>query len=197
MTASALKSPAQFEARSPTTRRRQFIGANETPSCAITWTTPYQKAQRLNRWRSAVSRGFPRSARMLVLAWNLEWLFKDGFAYVSDSYLSRKLGIPVNKIQDSLKALEDGGAIYRASVFVDGKAQRRIWPSKEIVRRMYPVTGGSDTPSDGMQTTPRHGGTEYSRNRSHSKLRMSSTAEAARKQAELAEKRARERSVNQ
>ena len=60
----------------------------------------------------------------------------------------------------------------------------------EDVHRMHPVTGGSDTPSDGMQTTLRHGGTEYSRKRQPSKSRITLTAEAARKAAELRDKRA-------
>ena len=81
-----------------------------------------------------------------------------GFAYATDGYLSRKLGIPANKIQASLCELESGGAIIRASVFVRGEAQRRIWPSSEIIKRSPPVTGGVDTPRHRSEHPPLLGG---------------------------------------
>ena len=125
----------------PERRRRKFIDEKTTPHGALVWRTARQKAKLFDEWRVAVGKSFPKSARDLRLAWTLEWLFGEmGFAYATDGYLSRKLGIPANKIQASLSVLESGGAIIRASVFVRGEAQRRIWPSSEIIKRSPPVT---------------------------------------------------------
>jgi hypothetical protein len=143
--------------------QRKFLGANVTPPSALTWNTPGQKARLIYAWRKAVGKRFARSARVMHVAWTLEWLLKDGYAYATDAYLSRETGIPVNKIQEALKALEDAGVIVRASVFVDGKPRRRIWPSKELLGELHPDAGASDTPRQEREINPRRGGTEYSR----------------------------------
>jgi hypothetical protein len=190
VTARAVKLRAEASPHVSFRKRREFINLDSTPSCALTWTNPRDKARQLDRWRNAVGRRFARSARVLHVAWNLEWLFKDGYAFPTDSYLSRKLQVPVNKIQDTLKALEDAGAIYRASVIRQGKALRRIWPSKEIVDGMHPDTGGIDTPHENAKTSPRNGETEYSSRRASP---LSSTATAAQRDAARREARERER----
>jgi hypothetical protein len=185
--AAATKATADVGLVQPVRRRRKFIDENATPAGALVWRTVRQKSKLFDEWRVAVGKSFPKSARDLRLAWTLEWLFGEmGFAYATDGYLSRKLGIPANKIQASLCELESGGAIIRASVVVRGEAQRRIWPSSEIIKRSPPVTGGGDTPRHRSEHTPSAGGTEYLLTPRRSKsVRLSSTAEAARRDAEL------------
>ena len=63
--------------------------------------------------------------------------------------------MPVNKVQQVLKDLEDAGAIVRASSFVAGKAQRRIWPSTKIIP---PVVGGIHPPTTTGLIPPTAGG---------------------------------------
>ena len=183
----------------PARRRRQFIDENATPLGALVWRTARQKAKLFDQWRVAIGKLFPSSARVLRVAWALEWLFgQEGFAYATDSYLSRKLGIPVNKIQAALQDLERAGGIIRASVFVQNKPQRRIWPSSQIVQRSPPSVGGRDTPHQDAQTTPRAGETEYlGKHSSFQKPRISSTAQAARREAESRDARARLRENQQ
>src|SRR5689334_7179957 len=68
--------------------KRRFIKANTNPQYALGWRNARHKATQLDMWRTSVGRGFCRSARALHVAWCLEWLFKDGFAYPTDKYLS-------------------------------------------------------------------------------------------------------------
>ena len=118
------------------------------------------------------------------VAWTLEWLFcDDGYAFPGDTYLSRKLDIPINKIQSCLTDLERGGAIIRASVFVNGKPERHIWPSSKIIE----------------VHTPRNRGTEYLRKappRQNRRL-TTTTQDAARRDAELREQIALKRGTQQ
>jgi hypothetical protein len=185
--AAATKAAADVGLVQPVRRRRKFIDQNTTPQGALVWRTARQKAKLFDQWRVAVGKSFPSSARVLRVAWALEWLFgQEGFAYATDSYLSRKLGVAINKIQAALQDLEQGGAIVRASAFVQNKPQRRIWPSSQIIERSPPVTGGVGTPRHGSENTPSAGGTEYLLTPRRSKsVRLSSIAEAARRDAEL------------
>jgi hypothetical protein len=175
--------------------KRRFIDERATPAKALSWRTPGEKAKRLDNWRVAVGKTFSESARVLRIAWALEWMFgKEGFAYATDSYLGQKLGIPVNKIQSGLTELERAGAIIRASVFFKNKAQRRIWPSSQILRSIPPMAGGMDTPHDGPIHTPHEGGTEYLvRTPSKQFRRFSATLDDARKSAEIRERAAARR----
>jgi hypothetical protein len=171
--------------------RRRFIRPDVTPEQAMIWSNSREKSSQLDLWRDAVGKAFAKSARVLRVAWALEWLFKDGFAYPTDSYLSRKLDMPVNKVQAALKALEDGGAIYRASTYIRrDQLQRRIWPSREIVRRIHPDAEGVLTPRRRRQTNPHRGETEYSGNKRTSKTGLTYTLRAARIDAERRENRA-------
>jgi hypothetical protein len=153
--AAATKAAADVGLVQPVGRRRKFIDENATPTGALVWCSARQKSKLFDGWRVAVGKSFPKSARDLRLAWTLEWLFGEmGFAYATDGYLSRKLGIPANKIQASLCELESGGAIIRASVFVRGEAQRRIWPSSEIIKRSPPRHRGCRYPPSQVRTYP-------------------------------------------
>jgi hypothetical protein len=176
---------ARQETAKPRHRRRRFEAG--IPANALTWKGRAEKAKRMNEWRDAVGKVFPESGRILRVAWALEWLFGvDGFAYPTDGFLSAKLGIPVNKIQKTLTDLESEGAIIRASVFVQGRAQRRIWPCVDIVKRMPPTMGGVDTPHKGARGTPYDGGTEYLRKGTGGQARQfTRTLQAARQAADI------------
>jgi hypothetical protein len=139
-------------------------------------------------WQIAVSTEFAGSVRIVRIAWLLSSLCqRDGYAFCTDSYISETLTIPLNKVQQALTELERAGAIVRASSFVDGKAQRRIWPSTKIIP---PTAGGMDTPRDDRVDTPRRGGRDsIDKQRTPNSRRISSTADAARLDAERRERR--------
>ena len=182
-------------AGTPAKSKRRFIDERDIPTAAIHWRTPAEKAKRLDAWRTAVGRQFASSARVLRVAWTLEWMFgPNGFAFPTDAYLERKLGVPVLKIQAALQDLERAGAIIRASVFCRGKPQRRIWPSTDITAAILPTVGNTDTPHGGVKHTPHGGETEdLVRGRRPKNRQFSSTVDAARKSAEIREARDRER----
>ena len=106
----------------------------------------------------AVSNKFATSVRLVRIAWLVGTLsLRDGYALATDAYISKTLGIALNKVQQAIMELEKDGTIVRASHFLHGKAQRRIWPSTKIIP---PMAGGMDTPYDDQSDTPRRGGTE-------------------------------------
>jgi hypothetical protein len=143
-------------------------------------------------WQCAVTTRFASSARVVRIAWLLSLLSqKEGYAFPTDGYISETLGIPVNKVQQALTELERAGAIIRASSFVHGKPQRRIWPAIKIIP---PTAGGMDTPRDDRVDAPRGGGTDsIERPRSRKTGRISTTAEAAKRDAERREQREQQR----
>lgn len=149
--------------------RRTFVHASHTPENAVTWRTKGQRSHVLWPWREAVSRKFAERPRCLRLAWLLDHLFGDyGFAFPTDAWVERKIGLPINKVQETLLALERGEAIIRASAIVDDRAQRRIWPNSLIIP---PTVGGH---------------TKYYR-KSSRENGLSTTARAAQRDAELRE----------
>ncbi|HEY6734354.1 MAG TPA: hypothetical protein VI256_11255, partial [Roseiarcus sp.] len=159
-----------------------------TPKDALTWKNARQRSIRMFGWQVAVSTEFPTSVRIVRIAWLLSSLCqKEGYAFATDAYISETLGIPLNKVQQALTELQGAGAIVRASSFVDGIAQRKIWPSTKIIP---PTAGGMDTPRDDRVDTPHGGGRDsiqYTRSRKSS--RISSTAEDAKRDAERRERR--------
>jgi hypothetical protein len=165
--------------------RRTFVHASYSPPGALTWRTPAQRGKVLWSWREAVNRKFAERPRCLRVAWLLDCLFgSDGYAFATDSWFERKIGLPINKVQEALLALEQGVAIIRASAIVDDKAQRRIWPSSLIIP---PTVGDMDTPHGGCVIPPTVGGhTKYYRKNSQ-KNGLSTTAQAALRDAELRE----------
>lgn len=157
-----------------------------TPAYALTWKTAAQRSQRLFKWRCAFMAKYSTSARVLRIGWLIEGLcLKEGYAFPTDSYISAMLDIKLNHVQEALADMERDGAIIRASVFVEGKPQRRIWPSTKIIP---PTAGGMDTPHGGTQDTPHRGGTDSLRKAPTLKSgRMSYTQQAARLDAERRE----------
>lgn len=119
---------------------RRFISDDDMPAKALTWRTRSQKAKALEGWRIEVGKTFAESARVLRVAWALEAMFGNAkrYARVTDSYLSRKLGMPLKNIQTTMTKLERSGLIVRVSVVVDSKTHRRIWPVRADAR---PATG--------------------------------------------------------
>jgi hypothetical protein len=130
----------------PARRRRQFIDENATPLGALVWRTARQKAKLFDQWRVAIGKLFPSSARVLRVAWALEWLFgQEGFAYATDSYLSRKLGIPSIKFRPLFKILNGQGASFAL------RSSCRISPSVASGRplkssNVHPLPWGVGTP---------------------------------------------------
>jgi hypothetical protein len=159
-----------------------------TPKHAMTWRNTKQRATLMFDWRCAVMNKFECSARVLRVAWLLDCLFwKLGYCYATDAYIGEKLGIQLNHVQAALAKLEKDGAIIRASSYVRRRAQRRIWPSAQIVP---PTAGGIHTPHGGTRDTPHGGGTDSIGKKPTSKsVRISTTAEAARRDAERRELR--------
>jgi hypothetical protein len=152
-----------------------------TPADALTWKTSKQRSKRMFAWRVAVMNKFDSSVRVVRVAWLLDCLcWKEGFAYATDSYISKTLGTPLNKVQQALAELEKAGAIIRASSFVDGTPQRRIWPSTKIIP---PTAGGIHTPRDDRGDTPHGGGTDSIEHKTTPRRgRITSTQQAARQE---------------
>ena len=177
--------PISPEAPSPKWKRR-FIGEREIPNDALTWRNAYQRSERMFAWRCAFMARFTSNARILRIAWLLDCLFlKHGYAYATDLYISNKLGIQINNVQAALTEMEQAGAIIRASVFIGGKPQRRIWPSTKII----PLTArGMDTPHGETQDTPHgKGGDSLRTTRTPKHVRNTPTQAAAKRAAELRE----------
>jgi hypothetical protein len=112
--------------------RRHFEAG--TPNEALTWNTAPQRSRRMFAWRLAVMNRFDSSIRVVRVAWLLDSLCqKKGYAYATDSYVGKTLGMDLRSVQKALTELERAGAIARASLFVEGKPERRIWPSTKII----------------------------------------------------------------
>lgn len=178
-------------------QQRRFIKDEASPDEALRWFTLKQRDKALCMWRQANGKLFAEHGRCLRIAWTLEWLFgKNGYAFPTDAFLSQALDIPIKKIQSGLHALEKRGAIIRASVFVNGRVQRRIWPSRANIP---PTVGNTDTPHGGSNIPPTVGRQNTQEGKPFSRVNLSSTALAARRSAELAEekRKARESEIEQ
>jgi len=192
----AVNMAAEPEVGKALPRKRRFIRENETPEGALSWASPAKRALAMRQWRNAVGMRFNDAARVLRVAWTLEWLFgKDGFAYATDAFIERETHIPIKKIQAALLELEQAGAIIRASVYVQAKPQRRIWPSTKIAPDIFPTVGNINIPHDGSSIFPTVGGQKALRRENRSKSRLSTIASDARRDAERRERRALERAA--
>jgi hypothetical protein len=188
---------SQETAADPASPKRKYRRRFEpgTPKEALTWKSAQGRSKALFDWQCAIIAKFGESHRMLRVAWLIFTLCqKEGYAYGTDAYMGEVLGIQVNNLQAALSKLEKAGAIVRASVFVKGKPQRRIWPATKII----PLTvRGMDTPHRKTRDTPHGEGTDSIRKNGASKTvrktGISSTADAARACAELREQKERER----
>lgn len=172
-------------------RRRKFIKRDGYPTTALIWHNNRAKSLALRKWRAAVSRAFSAQASCLRVAWILEWLFgKDGFAYPTDAFIAHETGMALKHVQQAMTALERGGAIIRASVFIDGRPQRRIWPSSLVIP---PDVGGMDTPKNAPVIPPNFGGQISQEGKRHGQVYLSRTVLEARRAAQIREQRSIER----
>jgi hypothetical protein len=57
--------------------------------------------------------------------------------------LANETGLPLKKLQAALTAMERNSAIIRVHVFINGRPQRRIFPSAALIP---PAVGGVHTP---------------------------------------------------
>jgi hypothetical protein len=117
-----------------------------TPDGALTWASAEQRKRALQRWRRAILATFGDSSRALRVAWVLADLFnvKSGYAFPSDRHLAEETGLRLNKLQETLTALERDGAILRVHrVQADGRTHRHIYPSRKFIP---PTVGGGGTP---------------------------------------------------
>jgi hypothetical protein len=105
------------------------------PDTALTWQSPAERNKVLSTWRRAVFWRFAAKPRSLRLAWVLRDLFhvRDCYAFPRNSYLAAEAG--PRKVQETMAALEHGGAILRATIRVAGKRRRVIYPGAAVVER--------------------------------------------------------------
>lgn len=171
--------------------KRKFIKRDGCPATALVWRGPRAKSVALRKWRGGVSREFSAQASCLRVAWILEWLFgKDGFAFPTDAFIARETGMALKHVQHALTALDRGGAIVRASVFINGRPQRRIWPCSLVIP---PDVGGTDTPKEASEIPPNFGGQISQEGKRYGQLHLSSTVLEARRAAQIREQRSIER----
>jgi Helix-turn-helix domain len=140
-----------------------------TPPGALTWQSAAERNRKLRAWRRAVSRGFGEK-RAIIVAWALADLFNatTGFAYPGNERLAAETGLRVNKVQEALAMLEQGGAIIRV---VATTRWRHIFPAAAILQ-LTPNLGVSAHPlSEGVQNlislTEREKEPESVRGRAH------------------------------
>lgn len=95
----------------------------------LRWRSGKDRADIMRLWRNGVMQHFSEHARVLKVAWALEWLMHDGFAFPQNDFLSAETGVAVEAVQRALKALEDSGAIIRKRV----GPQRRIYPADGLM----------------------------------------------------------------
>ncbi|MDE3179293.1 MAG: hypothetical protein KGM47_06490 [Acidobacteriota bacterium] len=173
--------------------QRKFIPLNATPPLALKWVTSRERKDVLVSWMIATGKKFAEYPRCLRVAWALQGLVgTNGYAFPTDAYLSKQLGIPAKKIQEALHQLDKGGAIIRCGVFTKtGRDERRIWLSSENIppEEIPPTMGDMDTPHHRSEIPPTMGGQKY-KNRNYTvNSRPSPTQLQARRASEIREQR--------
>src|SRR5215472_5044489 len=120
------------------------------PAGALTWGSAAEHNRKLIPWRRAISMTFAERPRCLRVAWALDGLFngKSGYAYPVNADLANMTGLPINKVQDTLLALESDGAILRITRVTSGGRRERL---------IYPATALLPTPAVGVAVTPTMG----------------------------------------
>jgi hypothetical protein len=178
---------------SPHKSQRKFIPLNATPPLALKWVTNGERKDALVSWMVATGRKFAESPRCLRVAWALHGLVgKTGYAFATDAFLSKQLGIPPKKIQEALHQLDKGGAIIRCGVFTKtGRDERRIWLSSENIseEETPPTMGDTDTPHDRSFLPPTMGRQKYKKGNDSLNASSGSTRFLARRAAEINEQR--------
>jgi hypothetical protein len=110
----------------PARRRRQFIDENATPLGALVWRTARQKAKLFDQWRVAIGKLFPSSARVLRVAWALEWLFgQEGF-YEKAKRFDQRIGLAGTRTRFEQEVLSVAQALRHRGVGFTRGNQRWI-----------------------------------------------------------------------
>ena len=78
---------------------------------------------------------------------------RDCYAFPRDSYLAAEAALLPRKVQETVAALEHGGAILRATIRVAGKRRRVIYPGAAVVERAARTHRGAS--SNKRKNTPR------------------------------------------
>jgi len=168
-------------------QQRKFIKNGTVPNGALVWRGSRARNKVIHLWRIGTSRNFSSRPRCLRVAWLLEWLFgKDGFAYPTDAFIGRELNMTIDHVQEALKDLDRGGAIIRASVFVGGQPQRRIWPNVAIIP---PDARGTVTPRQRGDIPPDARGQTSQERNYQQKLFLSRTVMEARRASQINQRR--------
>jgi hypothetical protein len=186
-------SPPDSIQRAPRKSQRKFISPNATPPLALMWVSNNERKAALVSWMVATGKRFAESPRCLRVAWALHGLVgRTGYAFATDAFLSRQLGIPPKKIQEALHQLDMGGAIIRCGVFTKtGRDERRIWLSSANIpaEEIPPTMGDMDTPHDRSDIPPTMGRQKYKKGNDSFSRSSSSTRFLARRASEINEQR--------
>jgi hypothetical protein len=126
------------------------------PPGALTWTSAADRNRKLIPWRRAVSMTFAEQPRCLRVALGaLDHLFnaKTGYAYPTNAAIADMIGLPINKVQEALLALENDGAIVRLTkITPGGQRQRLIFPATAL------LPSSAVTPTVGVGGHPQQAG---------------------------------------
>jgi hypothetical protein len=115
------------------------------PCGALTWRSSAERNRLLKLWRREVLATFGDSSRCIRLAWVLADSFnaKLGYAFPTNRWLARETLIAENKVQATLAALEQGGAVVRTWVAgSSGQKQRAIYPARALIPTPAVGVGG-------------------------------------------------------
>jgi hypothetical protein len=155
------------------------------PVGALRWFNTGQRGKLLYEWRKGIWRTFPRDARVLRIAWALEYLFvREGYAFVSNPRLASDTAIDLKKLERALKLMADKGVIIRGHV----GPQRRIFPAIHVIGAPA-VTGGTAPAVTAPQHPPSWEGHKLKKNAPP----LTSTQNAARQYAQCREARTQPR----
>lgn len=165
------------------------IAPGDAPEGALRWRGKKQKYHAIWRWRRACKMAFKQQTRELRICWTLESFISDeGFAFCGDRFLAAESDMAINKVAETLTALERAGAIIRCHARVEGKLQRRIYLGAEFANTAPPTLGGTDHPPTGegkphpptsTKSTPRRGWGHILNKNDRFRTRESELAKAA------------------
>ena len=144
------------EEPAPKRGRRAQIVVEEgaVPRFALNWSGDGRRRwDALKMWREAVLETAGNSGRLVSIAWVLATAFDrgTGFCVVTDAKLATWSHVHISHVPGALGRLEDAKLIVRATVMVDGRGSRRIWPR---LPRIPANSAGADRPADLAENPP-------------------------------------------
>jgi hypothetical protein len=115
---------------------KRFVAPGEVPHGVLRLNE--DRAQRLRRWRRAISTVCAEHPRALRIVMAIEWLFKRaGYCHASDTFLVNETNMARNKVQAALLHLEVVGAVIRVHEINGNRTRRLIYPCNRIL--MHPA----------------------------------------------------------